>query len=110
MEGSRIVIRYLIDIEIGVDLADLTFRVLNDGQIPQSQKVHFQKTQLFNGGHGILGDDGIVIAGKGYIGADRLRGDHHTGCMGGGVSGHTLQAHGRVDQLANAFVCVVHLL
>ena len=109
-KGLGVIVRDLIHGEFRIEFLDLQFRVTDNRQISQPQEVHLQKTQFFDGGHGILGDDGIVIPGKGYIRADRLRSNHNTGGVGGGVSGHTLQAHSRIDQLTDTLITVVHLL
>ena len=74
------------------------------------QKVHFQQAQFLNGGHGVLGNNSLIIAGKGYIAAHRLGCDHHAGSVGRGVPGHTLQTHSSIDQGANPFIAVIHFL
>ena len=60
-EGLRIIVRRPVNSEIRLQQLDLLFRVLDHRQVPQSQKVHFQQTQLLDGGHGVLGDNGIVV-------------------------------------------------
>ena len=89
-KGLRVVIRRFCNQEVGVFLPRQRFRVLNHRQVPQTQKVHFQQSQLFDGGHGILGDHGIVVPGQGDVGIDRLRRDDHARGVGGGVPGHSL--------------------
>ena len=60
-EGLRIIVRRPVNSEIRLQQLDLLLRVLDHRQVPQSQKVHFQQTQLLDGGHGVLGDNGIVV-------------------------------------------------
>ena len=107
-EGLRVIVRDFIDVKVGDDLSDLLFRVIDDRQVPQAQKVHFQQAQFLDGGHGILGDNGIIVPGQGQIGADRVGGDNHARGMGGGVAGHALQAHGGVDEFFHPLVTVIH--
>ena len=109
-EGLRVVIRCFCNLKVRVFLLRQRFRVLNHRQVPQTQKVHFQKSQLFDGGHGVLGDHGIVVPGQRYIGIDRLRRNDHAGGVGGRVPGHSLQTHSRVDERFYPLVAVVHLL
>ena len=109
-EGFRVVIGNPVHGKVRVKLLDLLLRVLDYRQVPQAQKVHFQKAQLLDGGHGILGHDGIIVPGQGNIAAHGIRRNHNTGCMGGGISRHTFQTHGRVDQLPDPGISVVHFL
>ena len=90
-------------------LPDLLLGILNDRQVSQAQEVHFKEPQLLNGGHGILGDHRIIVFRQGHIAAHRLRRDHHTGGMGGGVAGHALQAHGNIHQLVHPLIPIVKL-
>ena len=84
--------------------------ILDHRQVPQAQEVHFEKPQLLDGGHGVLGDDGIVIPGQGHIAANRLGGYHHTGRVGGGIPGHPLQPHGGIHQFFHSGVPIVEFL
>ena len=110
LESSIVIIRCRVHGKSGIDLLNLHFRVTNDRQVPQAQEIHLQQAQFLNGGHGVLGDDGIVISGQGHITTHRLRGDHNTGGVGGSVSGHTFQAHGGVDELFDPVIPIVHFL
>ena len=109
-EGLRVVIRCFCNLKVRVFLLRQCFRVLNHRQVPQTQKVHFQQPQLFDGGHGVLGDHGIVVPGQGDVGIDRLRRNHHARGVGRRVPGHSLQAHGCVDERFHPLVAVVHFL
>ena len=60
-KGFRVIVRHPIHSKIRLQQLDLLFRVLDHRQVPQSQKVHFQQSQLLDGGHGVLGDNGIVV-------------------------------------------------
>ena len=61
---------------------DVVHGVADDRQRPKSQKVHFNETEIFKLGHGILGDDGVVIAIEGHVFGQRLISDDHPGGMG----------------------------
>ena len=106
-KGLRVIIRHLIDGEIRVKGTDLLLRILDHRQVSQAQEVHFQQAQLLNGGHGVLGDDGIIVAGQGHIAAHRVSGDHHAGGMGRGVAGHALQLHGGINELAHPLIIFI---
>ena len=86
------------------------FRIADNGQGAQTQKVHFQKTQFFDLGHIELGDRQAVVGGQGQIVVRRLRGNDDTRRMGGSMAGHALHLQGRVDQLCDLRVGIVHPL
>ena len=52
----------------GVWAADHLLRVVQHRQVAQAQEVHFQQAQLLQGGHGVLGDHGLVVLGQGDVG------------------------------------------
>ena len=68
--------------------ADHLFCIGNDRQVAQSQKVHLQKSQFFQSGHGILGDNRLIIFGKRHILFHRVSRNHNARCVGGGVARH----------------------
>ena len=109
-KGFRIIIRNSVHGEVRVEFLNLLFRVPDNRQVTQAQEVHFQKSQFLNGGHGVLGDDRLIIARQRDIGTDRVCGNHDTGSMGGGISGHALQTHCSVDQLTHTLVPIIHFL
>ena len=47
-------------------------RVVQNGQVPQAQKVHFQQAQLLQRRHGVLGDHQIVVGGQRNVFVDGL--------------------------------------
>ena len=109
IKGFLVIVRNFGNVKIRLDLLNLLLGILNHRQVPQAQKVHFQKAQLLNGGHGILGHCGIIIFRQGHIGIHRVGGNHHTGGVGGGISGHSLQGHCRINELFHPLILVIHL-
>ena len=83
--------------------------VVQNRQVPQAQKIHFQQPQLLQRHHGVLADDGLVVPGQRYILIYRPLGDDHTGCVGGGVAGHPLQRLRHVDEPANPFIRLIEV-
>ena len=98
-----------MQVKVGGMAADHLHRVVQDGEVAQGQEVHLQQSQLLQGGHGVLGDHGLVVFGQGNVGVHRVAGDDHPGSVGGGVAGHALQAFGGVDDLLYGGVTLVHL-
>ena len=86
-------------------------RVLDDRQGPQAQKVHFQKSQLLDGGHGELGGHGTVLGpGQGDQVLRRFRTDHDAGRVDRAVAGQSLQTPGHVDQFVHPFILFIGTL
>ena len=110
MEGLGIVVGDFVNIKIRIDPADLLLGILDNRKVAKSKEVHFEKAQFLDGCHRILGDDGIIVAGKGHIITYRFSSNHNTCRVGGGITGHTLQLPCGVDKQANTLVGIVHLL
>ena len=81
--------------------------VVQHRQVPQAQEVHLQQAQLLQRGHGVLGDHRLVVFGQGDVLVDGPAGDDHSGGVGGGVAGHSLQGLGGVDEGVNARVPLI---
>ena len=79
LEGGRVVLGQILGGEARLPAADELFGVVDNRQVPQAQEVHFQQAQLLNGGHGVLGDHGVVVFGQGHIVHHGLVGDDHPG-------------------------------
>ena len=107
--GGLVVVVQLCHREGGVLFLDGRLGVPDDGQGPQTQKVHLEQPQLLDLGHVELGHRQPVVGGKGQVVVDRLGGDDHAGRVGGGVPGHPLHLGGGVDQLFDLGVVVVEL-
>ena len=73
--------------------------VTDNRQIPQSQKVHFQKPQFFNGRHGKLGGNSFIRQIQRYILIDALFGNDHTCRVRGGMSGHSFNGFCHIQHL-----------
>ena len=59
----------------------------------------FQEAQLLQSRRRVLGDNSVVIFGKGDVAFHCVVGDDHPGGVGGGVSGHPLHLAGQLHQL-----------
>ncbi len=105
--GIRVVIIQLADGELRVLLLHGSFCIPDHGQGAQTQKVHLQKTQLFDLGHVELGHGQAVIGGKRQIIIRRLRRNDHACRVGGGVPGHTLHLQCGIDELGHLRVGIV---
>ena len=105
--GIRIVIVQITDGEFRVLLLHRNLRISDDGQGAQTQKVHLQKTQLFDLGHVELGHGQAVIGGKRQIIIRRLRRNDHTRRVGGGVPGHALHLQRGIDEFCYLRVGIV---
>ena len=84
-------------------------RISDDSQGAQPQKVHLQKTQLFDLGHVELGHRQAVVGGKRQIIIRRLRRNNHACRVGGGVPGHALHLQCGVDEFGHLRVGIVEL-
>ena len=86
--------------------------VVDDGQGPETQKIHLQQPQAFRPVLVVLGADVfmlIVAAGsdlEGHIVRQFPRGDHHSCRMGGGVPGHPFHFLGKIQQLGDVGILV----
>ena len=109
-EGLRIVLGNIVHPEGVVCFPDEHGGVLQNRQVSEAEKVHFQKPQLLQLRHGELADDGLVVSGKGYIVCQRVSGYDDAGSVGRGVPGHSLQAARRIDQHMELLAAVVKFL
>ena len=83
-------------------------RVADHGQGAQAKEVHLEQAQALDGTHGVLGGDHLIVALQGNVFHHGLAGDQHTGGVGGGVAGHTLQGHGGIDEPLDLILLLVH--
>ena len=84
-------------------------RILNHRQRAQPQKVHLQKPQLLQRGHGELSGDGPVApSGQGHELVCSLRADHHPRGMHGGVSRQPFQTLAHIDEMPDLLVLLIH--
>ena len=104
-----VIVRHRFNAELRLLFPHQFHRIVQNRQVPQTQKVHFQQTQLFQRGHGVLADHGFVIFRQGHIGIHRLPGNHHTGCMGGGMTGGALQLFRRINEIFQFLIAFVQL-
>ena len=107
--GIRVVIVQITDGELRVLLLHRNLRISDDSQGAQPQKVHLQKTQLFDLGHVELGHRQAVICCQRQIVIGGFRRNDHACCVGGGVPGHTLHLQCGVDEFCYLRVGIVEL-
>ena len=89
-------------------LLDHGHGILEHGQGPETQEIHFQKSQLLQCGHCKLGGDGAVGAsGQGHVFVNVRPADDHSGRMHGRMPGKPLQPSGHVDELMDLLVGIV---
>ena len=82
--------------------------ILDNSEGPQPQKVHLEKAQFLNGGHGELRRSGTVLgARKRDQILCRLRTDHDARRVDGSVPGQALQTQAHVDQLADPVIILI---
>ena len=94
----RVIVRQLIHRKIRLEFPNIVLTFLDDGQVAQSQKVHLQQAKLLNGGHGVLGNDHIIVALKRNVTIGGVPGNYHRRRMGGGIPRHPFQPHGRLQK------------
>ena len=104
LEDRRVVLGHILHAETGLLLTDQAGGIFQNGEVPQTEKVHLQQTQLLQGCHLILTDDGFVVLCQRNIVLDGAFGDDDTGGMGGGVAGHTFQRAGNIDEGAELLI------
>ena len=84
--------------------------ILNNSQCTQPQKVHFQQSQLFQRGHGVLCRDHIVCASRQrYKLIDSLRADNNTCSMHGCMPRQTFQSSCHINQIVDTVIPVIEL-
>ena len=107
-ERCSVAVRQPLEIKVRLAAADGAGGVVEDRQIAQAEKVHFEKAKLLDGRHGKLRDDGLVVARQRHIVADGICRDDDACGVRRGVAGHALEAARRVDELFDALVALDH--
>ena len=89
---------------------DQVYRILNDRQGTKSQKIHFQKSQFLQCGHGKLGGDRTVLCpGKRNIFVHTFLADYHTRRVHGRMPRQSLQTFCHVDQIMDIVLLLIDL-
>ena len=96
-------------IKIRLGKADLLFRIGHDGEISQTQKVEFEKSELGDGIHRKLGERHFIVDRDGNVFMDGAVCDDDACGVRGGMTGHTLERFGNINETANGFVIAVHI-
>ncbi len=73
-------------------------RIPDHRQGAQTEKIHFQQSQLFQRSHGKLGGNTIIVFLQRNIIRHRLPGDQNTGRMSGCMSRQSFQLPGHINQ------------
>ena len=107
--GCLIFQRNLVYLEIRNAALHHLFRVCNDRQVTQTQKVHFQQAKLLQRDHGKLCYRLTIVNGQRNVGINRLPGNDHARRVSGSMTRHPFQSTGSVDQFFDPGVPVVHL-
>ena len=100
--------RDALDLKPRLAAAHLPCRVLEHGEVAQTEKVHLQQPQLLERRHLELAHERAVVAGQRHVGVHRLLRDDHARRVRGRVARHALDGAGRVDELVQPVVPVVH--
>ena len=100
---------HLVQSKVRVLLLDHFHRIVQNSQVPKPQKVHFEKPQLLQGHHGVLGHRLSVVGSQGHIVGDWQPGNDHAGGMGRRVTGHSLNGAGSVDEDFYFFVLLIQV-
>ncbi len=90
---------------------------LDDRQVPQAQKVHFEQAQLLHAVHLVLGDDGglgdrlsaLGLALHGEVLGEGVLRDHDGGGMDAVLASEPFESLGHVDDTARLGILRVHV-
>src|SRR5450631_1715065 len=106
----------MVDVNVdGVPAANEVQGAFNDGQIAQTEEVHFEEAELFNGRGFVLGDDGRVLDGRVGTGLSLHRhviehgtlGNHDGGGVNAVLSALIDESLGDVDHVGDVGICLV---
>ena len=100
--------RDALDLKPRLAAAHLPRRVLEHGEVAQAEKVHLQQTELLERRHLELAHERAVVACQRHVGVHRPLRDDHARRVRGRVARHALDGAGRVDELVQPVVPVVH--
>ena len=118
VEGGLIVERHLVDVDgLAPGGLDEGQGVGDDVQVPESQEVHLEESEVLDGVHLVLGDHrriagiltGFGLPLDGEVVRQGLLGDHHGGGVDAVLAPEALESPGHVDDLAHVAVVSVHL-
>ena len=115
--GPGVVQIHVVDVDVDpVHLADQVQGVVDHREVPQTQEVHLEQTQLLHRVHLELGDGrglvlrlGVRLALYGQVLREGFACDHDRGGVDGVLPTQPLQAPGDVDHLLDVGVGLVHL-
>jgi len=107
--GLGIVLRNVLQTESRPLRLHHFHRVVQYRQVPQAQKVHFEKAQLLQRGHDVLADNRVVVFRKGDVFVYGPLRNHHARRVGGGVAGHPLQLFRRINENFHVVVALVQV-
>ena len=94
----RIIKSYLLNVKIGMLGFDEPLGIGDDRQVPQTEKVKFNKSEFRRSIHVKLRNDRIAVDRKRNIGRNLFVCNDHTGSMRGSMPRHALERTRCVDQ------------
>ena len=108
LHDLRVVVRDPVHGKIGFCFSDILYRFVDDCNVPQAEKVHLEKAEFLESRHGVLRDGCLVVRRKRHIIVDRQARNDNARRVGRGVARHALERHGRIDEVFDARVLIVH--
>ena len=108
LHDLRVVVRDSGHGKVRLRFADVGNCVVDDRNVPQTEEVHLEKTELLKGRHGVLRDGCLVVCRKRHIIVDRQARNDNARRVCRGVARHALERHGRIDEVFDARVLIVH--
>ena len=106
-EHFFILIVYSVLGEIRNALLYAALCVVDNRQSAQTEKIYLEQSELLEGGHGELRDNGLVVSRKRHIALNRVARYDNARRMGGGVARHTLDLAREVNEPADILVVFV---
>ena len=93
-----VVQRNLFNIKFRVRLLNLHFRIPDDGEIPQAEKIEFQQPQVCHGVHIVLSNHHAVALRERQIVGQRIFGNHNACRVDRHIPRHPFKCHGKIHQ------------
>ena len=103
-----VVVRDPVHGKIGFCFSDILYRFVDDCNVPQAEEVHLEKAELLESRHGVLRDGCLVVCRKRHVVVDWKSRNDNARRVGRGVARHALERHGRIDEVFDARVLIVH--
>ena len=108
LHDLRVVVRDSGHGKVRLRFADVGNCVVDDCNVPQAEKVHLEKAELLESRHGVLRDGCLIVRCKRHVVVDWKSRNDNARRVGRGVARHALERHGRIDEVFDARVLIVH--